>query len=185
MAEGNRLIAGRFVPLEPHATKPVRARDQATAQTVVLHEVADVDPRLVGLFHPGLLAIFDVVEHEGATLAACEFVPAQRLASVLTGGRCHPRRATEIVAELADALAELHALGLAHGAVTVNNVFVTEKGKAKLSLIDAVSGGSEAGDVMALRRLLSSIAAGPVPSIRTNSAAVLAAELRRLRSAEP
>ena len=178
MAEGDSLIAGRFVPLEPRSTTPIRARDQATAQTVVLHEVVQVDPRLVGIFHPGLLAIFAVVEHEGATLAACEFVPGQRLATVLSGGRCHPRRAAEIVAQLADGLAELHAIGLAHGAVTIDSVYVTDKGKAKLSLIDAVSGGTEAGDVMALRRLLSSIAAGPVASIQTGSAAVLAAALR-------
>ena len=174
------MIAQRFVLLEPFSTtSPMRARDQSTAQTVVLHKVRNVDPRLIGIFHPGLLSIFAVVEHDGATFAACEYVPGQPLASVLAGGRCHPRRATEIVAELADALAELHAAGVAHGAVALGSVFITDKGKAKLALVDAVAGGTEDGDVKALRRLLSSIAAAPMPSIQTNSAAVLAAELRK------
>jgi serine/threonine protein kinase len=169
----------RFVPLEPFAPgKPVKCRDQQTAQTVVLTPAANVDPRLARLFHPNLLVIFAVVEYRGETMAACEFVPARPLAALLGGGHIHPRRAKEIVAELADGVAELHAHGACHGAITVGSVVVTDKGKAKLTLLDAVEGGSEAGDVMALRRLLSSIASGPVHAIQTGSAAVLAAALR-------
>ena len=137
-----------------------------------------VNARFEGLFHPSLLAIFAIVEHEGRRLAACEFVPAQPLAALLAGGRWHPRRAREIVAELANGVAELHSHGLLHGAITIDSVLVTDKGKAKLRLLDATGDGTEAGDVVALRRLLSSIAAGPVPSIQTDSAAVLAAALR-------
>lgn len=144
----------------------------------MLTPAASVDARLAGLFHPNLLAIFAIVEDQGQTLAACEFVPAQPLAALLAGGRWHPRRAREVVAELANGVAELHSHGLRHGAITIDSVLVTGKGKAKLRLLDATGSGTEAGDVMALRRLLSSIAAGPVPSIQTDSAAVLAAALR-------
>lgn len=173
------MIAGRFRPLETAAPgQPVRCRDQHTAQTVTLTPAPGVDARLAGLFHPSLLAIFAIVEHDGQTLAACEFVPARPLAVVLAGGRCHPKRAREIVAELANGVAELHSRGLRHGAITVDSVLVTDKGKAKLRLIDATGSGNDAADVVALRRVLSSIAAGPVPSIQTDSAAVLAAALR-------
>jgi serine/threonine protein kinase len=179
VAEHDRLIAGRFLPLAaPAPGQAVRCRDQQTAQTVMLTPSARVDARLAGLFHPSLLTIFAIVEHEGEPLAACEFVPARPLAAILSGGRCHPKRAREIVAELADGVAELHSHGLLHGAITIGSVLVTDKGKAKLRLLDATGSGTEAGDVMALRRLLSSIAAGPVPSIQTDSAAVLAAALR-------
>jgi tRNA A-37 threonylcarbamoyl transferase component Bud32 len=75
-------------------------------------------------------------------------------------------------------VAELHSRGLRHGAITVDSVLLTDKGKAKLRLIDATGSGNDAADVVALRRVLSSIAAGPVPSIQTDSAAVLAAALR-------
>ena len=179
MAEHDQLIAGRFLPLEaPAAGLPLRCRDQQTAQTVMLTPAAGVDARLAGLFHPSLLAIFAIVEHQGQRLAACEFVKAQSLAMILSGGRWHPRRAREVVAELANGVADLHSHGLLHGAITIGSVLVTDKGKAKLRLLDATGHGTEAGDVMALRRLLSSIAAGPVPSIQTDSAAVLAAALR-------
>ena len=103
---------------------------------------------------------------------------ARPLAAILAGGRCHPKRARQIVAELANGVAELHAHGLRHGAITIESVLVTDKGKAKLRLLDATGSGTELGDVVALRRLLSSIAEGPVPSIQTDSAAVLAAALR-------
>lgn len=174
------MIAGRFVPLEgAEPGQPLRCRDQQTAQSVVLTPAPRVNSRFAGLVHPNLLAIFAIVEHEGQTLAACEFVPARPLAAMLAGGRCHPKRARELVAELANGVAELHSHGLLHGAITIDSVLVTDKGKAKLRLVDATGDGTEAGDVVALRRLLSSIAAGPVRSIQTESAAVLAAALRK------
>jgi serine/threonine protein kinase len=173
------VIANRFLPLEPYTPgTPVRARDQQTAQTVVLHPVRDFDRGLAGVFHPGLFAVFDVVEHDGLTLAACEYAPARSLPAVLGGDRCHPRRAREIVGEVADGVAELHARGLCHGAITVDSVWLTAKGKSRLTLVDAVRGGSEAGDVRALVAVLDTIAAGAVPPIETDSAAVLSALLR-------
>jgi hypothetical protein len=67
------MIAQRYQPLE--ATKPgapQRARDQQTAQTVVLREVtlppdnsASVLARIrsaKGIFHPSLITLFDVTE---------------------------------------------------------------------------------------------------------------------------
>lgn len=173
------MIADRFQPLEPYTPgHPVRARDQQTAQTVVLQPVREADRGLIGIFHPGLFAIFDVVEHDGRWLAACEFAPARALPAVLGGDRCHPRRAREIVAEIADGVAELHARGVCHGAITVNSVWLTAKGKSKLTLHDAAAGGSEAGDVRALVAVLGAIAGGDAADFATESAAVLSALLR-------
>lgn len=173
------MIANRFQPLDAYTPgRPARARDQQTAQTVVLHPVRDFDRGLVGIFHPGLFAIFALAEHDGQWLAACEFAPARTLPAVLGGDRCHPRRAREIVAEIADGVAELHARGVCHGAITVNSVWLTAKGKSKLTLHDAVRGGSEAGDVRALVAVLGAISGGTVEPIETDSAAVLSALLR-------
>ena len=57
------MIANRFVPLE---TTPagIKARDQETAQTVVLVDVGHLDPRLVGVSHPALIPVFAVVLKE-------------------------------------------------------------------------------------------------------------------------
>jgi len=174
------LIAQRFQPLEAvRPGFPIKARDLASAQTVVLHTVADLDRRLIGIYHPSVVAIFDIVNHDGQWLAACEFVPSQALEYLLAGMLWHPRRAAEIVAEVADATAELHARGLAHGHISTASVFLTAKGKAKLSLIAADTNADALADVRALQGLMGSIAGKRSPLLeQTDSPAVLAALLR-------
>ena len=150
-----------------------------TAQTVVLRAVGAIGPRLVGIFHPSLVAIFDVVFTDGgARLAACEFVDARSLRAVTGGQPFHPRRAAEIVAEIADAAAELHGRGLTHGAISLDSVLLTGKGKAKLQLADAV-GSTEDRDLDLLRALMGDLTGVAYPALASvRSAAVLAAHLR-------
>jgi serine/threonine protein kinase len=172
------VLANRFHPLEPYAPgRPIKARDQETAQTVILHPVRNLDPRLAGIFHPSLLTVFAIVEHDGQSLAACEFVPARPLDAVFGGERCHPRRAAQIVSEIADGVAELHGRGIVHGGISSASVLVTAKGRARLSLVSAV-GGTEADDVGALITILEGISGKSFGEIRTDSAAVLSALLR-------
>jgi hypothetical protein len=101
VAVHDQLIANRFVPL---GTTPagIKARDQETAQTVVLIDVRHLDPRVAGIFHPALITVFAIVEHAGRELAATEFVQGRSLKEIFAGEPCHPRRAAEIVSELAD-----------------------------------------------------------------------------------
>lgn len=173
------MIADRFIPVEAVTPgKPVKCRDQQTAQTVILQPVRDLDPRLVGIFHPSLLTIFALVEDEGQTRAACEFVQGRTLESVFGVDRCHPRRAVEIVCEIADGVAELHGRGIAHGAISSASVLLTTKGKARLALWMA-TGGSPQDDLNALRALLIRLGGQMSPyAAQTDSAAVLAADLR-------
>lgn len=171
------MIANRFVPLE---TMPagVKARDQETAQTVLLVDVRHLDPRLVGIFHPALITVFAMVSDAGRELAATEFVPGRSLKELFGGEPCHPRRAAEIVRELADGVAELHARGIVHGNITQASAMLTAKGKARLWLTSAI-GGDETLDVNELKILLKTIGGQPTPEIeRATTAAVLAALLR-------
>lgn len=171
------MIANRFVLIE---TTPagLKARDQDTAQTVVLVDVEHLDPRLAGVFHPALITIFAIVEHAGRTLAATEFVQGRSLKDLFHGDPCHPRRAAEIVCELADGVAELHARGIVHGNITQASAILTAKGKARLSLTSAI-GGEEALDVNGLRLVLKTIGGNPSHDVsHAQSAAVLAAALR-------
>ena len=171
------MIANRFVPLETLSTG-IKARDSATAQTVVLVDVTNLDSRLVGIFHPALITVFAVVEHAGRTLAATEFVQGRSLKQLFAGQPCHPRRAAEIVSELADGVAELHARGIVHGNITQTSALLTAKGKARLSLTPAI-GGDESVDVNGLRLVLKTIGGNPGDAANAaQSAAVLAAALR-------
>ena len=172
------MIANRFVILD---TTPagIKARDQETAQTVLLVDVRTLDPRLVGVFHPALITVFAVVDYAGRTLAATEFVQGRSLKELFGGEPCHPRRAAEIVSELADGVAELHARGIVHGNITQTSAILTTKGKARLSLISAIGVGDETLDVNELKLVLKTIGGQPGESVnQAQSAAVLAAALR-------
>lgn len=171
------MIANRFAPIETTANG-IRARDLDTAQTVLLVDVKDLDARLAGIFHPALVTIFAIVEYAGRSLAATEFVQARPLRELFHGEPCHPRRAAEIVSELADGIAELHARGIVHGNITQLSAILTAKGKARLQLTSAI-GGDEILDVNGLKVLLKTIGGQPTDEANSaQSAAVLAAALR-------
>jgi len=171
------MIANRFVPLETTAAG-IKARDQETAQTVLLVEVRHLDSRFVGVIHPALISVFAIVEHDGRELAATEFVQGRSLKDLFGGEPCHPRRAAEIVSELADGVAQLHARGVVHGNITQASALVTTKGKARLSLTSAI-GGDEILDINALKLVLKTIGGQPTPEAEAaQSAPVLAALLR-------
>ncbi len=173
------MIANRYEPLElaPPGTA-VKARDMQTAQTVMLRPVTRVDERLRGIFHPSLLTIFDVVRDGTAMFVACEFVQGRSLRLIMGGQPFNGRRAAEIVAEVADGVAELHARGIGHGAITVDTVLLTAKGKSKLDLVHATE-ATEGADLNQLRRLLAVLTGHDHPELDdAGSAAVLAARLR-------
>jgi hypothetical protein len=205
------LIAGRYQPLEAvRAGQPQRARDVTTAQTVLLREVqSTVDLCLPAyararsaceVFHPALVTLFDVAYSDDYRLLfAYEFVQAQTLAQVGGGQRFAIKRAAGIVAELADAVAALHARGIAHGGITQTTAVVTLKGKAKLDRVAdpsvASATATAADDLAALGDLLRELIGAPgavagaqameviIARARTGqleSAAALAALLRRL-----
>jgi serine/threonine protein kinase len=209
------MIAGRYQPLE--AVKPglpCRARDQQTAQTVVLREVTIAPDAsgaaaaararaAAGVFYPSLVALFDVSElAPDRLLLAYEFVPAQSLKQLTGGHPLHPRRAAELMSEIADGVAALHARDLIHGSITIDTVLVTMKGKAKLDRLadpsllarDALD---EAADLNGIVSVLREVTAGakstlPIveqiigydPRVAMGSAATLAASLR-LAAARP
>jgi len=171
------MIANRFAPIETTAAG-IKARDLETAQTVMLVDVQDLDARLTGVSHPALVTIFAIVDHAGRTLAAAEFVQARPLLELFRGEPCHPRRAAEIVSELADGVAELHARGIVHGNITQASAILTAKGKARLQLTSAI-GGDELRDLQALKLLLKTIGGQPGEDVDgAQSVAVFAAALR-------
>ena len=140
------LIADRYQPLEQaRPGSPQRARDLQTAQSVWLRSVAlppDSQSAMAralaakGIFHPSLVTLFDVVPQEpDRVLLAYEYVPAQTVAQVSGGVPFNPRRAAEILTEVADAVAELHARSVAHGGISDRTVLITMKGKAKLDRV--------------------------------------------------
>jgi hypothetical protein len=173
------VIANRFEPLGPVAPGlPIKARDLETAQTVLLLDADKLDRRVVGIFHPALITVFAIVDHNGRALAATESIQARSLADLFSDVPCHARRAAEIVSELADGVAELHAHEICHGAIGPSSAMLTAKGKARLRLTTVV-GGNEEADLKALKMLLCTIGGQLTPDTAgAQSVATFAALLR-------
>jgi serine/threonine protein kinase len=125
------------------AVEVYRARDTRAGRTVALKVLpADFDPAerekllqralaVSRLSHPNIAALHEVGD-DGGPFLVFEFVPGQSLATLVAAGALNPRRAVDLATQMADALAEAHAAGIAHGAITTDTVIVTPKGPAKI-----------------------------------------------------
>jgi len=123
-----------------------RARDTKVGRTVALKivgpPVAD-DPAALArlledaavasrLSHPNIATLWDVGEADGRTYLSYEFVAGRRLREEAGGAVMNPRRALDLAIQIADGVADAHALGLIHGDLRPDTVMVTTKGSAKI-----------------------------------------------------
>jgi serine/threonine protein kinase len=123
-----------------------RARDTRVGRTVALKVVSsdiasdagrrarfldDAAP-LTSLSHPSIASVYEVGDDNGVLFLAMEFVPGDTLNRVIAGRGLNARRAMDYAIQMADALAEAHAVGIVHGHLTTANVIVTPKGTVKV-----------------------------------------------------
>ncbi len=87
---------------------------------------------VAALSHPSILALYDVGETNGIPWAVTELLEGESLRALVSRGPVPPRRALEIAAHVADALAAAHEKGIVHRDVKPENVFLTRNGHVKL-----------------------------------------------------
>ena len=123
-----------------------RARDLKVGRTVALMApspelIADASRReqflkdaraAAALNHPNIATLFDVIEQDGRCYLAYEFAAGPSLREDMGGRPVNLRRAIELAAQVADALAEGHSRGLIHGDLRPDNIVVTPKGSPKI-----------------------------------------------------
>lgn len=123
-----------------------RARDTRVGRTVALEiapasafaDAAEKDAffdsaqAAAKLSHPNIATLFDVARYEDGAYLAYEFAPGVTVREEMAGQFVAPRRAIELVIQVADALADGHASGIVHGDVRPDNIIITPKGSAKL-----------------------------------------------------
>ena len=86
------------------------------------------------LNHPNVVAVYDVVDHDGRPWLVMEYVDGQTLAEILADeGRLPPQQVAGIGALLADALDRAHERGIVHRDVKPGNVLVDRGGRPKIS----------------------------------------------------
>lgn len=123
-----------------------RARDTKQGRTVVVKAVAaDIaadpgrreallaDARAAArLTHPNLATLYEIVEEDDRLFLVFDFAAGESLRTVVGGRPLNPRRAIDLAVQIADALADAHAEGIAHGDLKPDNVIVTPRGNAKI-----------------------------------------------------
>ncbi len=123
-----------------------RARDTRLAREVALKVLPDHlsdDPKALARFeneakavaalsHPHILAIHDVGRADGVSYVVTELLEGETLRAPLLRGPLPLRKALDVAAQLADALAAAHEKGIVHRDVKPENVILTKDGRAKL-----------------------------------------------------
>ncbi|OFW35468.1 MAG: hypothetical protein A3F70_16370 [Acidobacteria bacterium RIFCSPLOWO2_12_FULL_67_14] len=128
-----RTVAVRLLPPEFGGTREERAALLDRARSVI------------ALSHPNVTALFDAGEHEEQVFLVFEFLKGQSLRAEMSGGVMNVRRAVELAIQIADAVADAHAAGFIHGALSPDTIVITAKGHAKIPAFDlATRSGFEA-----------------------------------------
>ena len=84
--------------------------------------------------HPNVCRLYDVVERDGQTFIAMEYVDGENLASLLSRiGRLPPDKALDITRDLAAGLAAVHEKGVVHRDLKPANVMIDGRGRARLT----------------------------------------------------
>jgi len=87
---------------------------------------------VAALNHPNILAVHDVGTYEGMPYIVSELLDGQTLRERLADGPVPPRKAVELLVQVADGLAAAHEKGVVHRDLKPENIFITRDARVKI-----------------------------------------------------
>ncbi len=87
---------------------------------------------VAALNHPHILALHDVGREGPLAYAVTELLEGQTFRELIAGGPMPPRRALEVLSQVARGLGAAHERGIVHRDIKPENLFLTRDGRAKI-----------------------------------------------------
>ena len=83
---------------------------------------------LAKLNHPNIVTLFEISDHDGQTAMVMEYLEGEPLRAYMTRVKPSFDQTLKLARQIADALAESHALGVVHADIKPGNIIVRENG---------------------------------------------------------
>jgi serine/threonine protein kinase len=128
-----RFVALKFLPGKSHESIPESTPLSNASRSLSALERLEREARASSaLDHPNICIVHEVGEQEGSPYIAMQFLSGQTLKQEIGGKPLSTDRVLELGIQIADGLDAAHSAGIVHRDVKSANIFVTERGVAKI-----------------------------------------------------